>query len=145
MTIPGVKWCSYVYEYEMWFMFRSSCTEALSGARRWEVKVQPACVFKWFIDACQRETTVWLITTDTLSLCWVNGLEMEVLEPLNKINQPGWSLQRSKWKKDVKSIGIVQHGEAVKIITHQKSCWKMERQLYYSSIVTKSLKSKGFL
>lgn len=39
----------------------------------WEVKVQPECDFKWFIDACQQGTRVWLITTDTLSPCMLRG------------------------------------------------------------------------
>ncbi len=87
-----------------------SITEGLSGGWGWEVKVQPVRVFKWFIDACQRGTRVWLITTDAqyaerMASRWrCCSLLTRSISYL--------SSQQSKWMKGLKSRGMLQRCEA---------------------------------
>lgn len=71
------------------------------------------CIFKWFIDACQWDAKVWLITTDTHVSMLRECSEMAVLDLLSIISQSGLSFQQSKWKRDLKSIGTLLSCQAV--------------------------------
>lgn len=77
----------------------------------------PARVLKWFIDACQRGTRVWLITTvgqyaERMALRWRCCY-------LLTTSISSLSSQQSKWKEGLKSIGMLQRRETIMIITHQ--------------------------
>ena len=85
VLLPKVQLCQWIRD-AVYIRVRLCC----GIVRRCEMggKSATSMSFKWFIDAHQQGTKVWLITTDTLSPHWEDGFEKVVMEPLNKINQP---------------------------------------------------------